>query len=176
MKDWYHEGSSTPVKDALEVFTTGAKVNFKMWGEVLPVFGCNIDGEPQTVPVLFKNPQDKEKFRRRILDMIASGSLKEFVFVSEAWTVTAKNSDMSDVHEWMSKHGSLSGHPDRHEIVSVLYCSPSEEIQYTAAIDRSSIPPSLGDWEIHRTSSRFEISELGTRFQGLFALGQASNN
>lgn len=170
-EDWY-----TPVKNALEVFTTGARVNFQMWGEVLPVFGYNFNGEPMTKAVKFTNPADKENFRLYILDLIRIDKLKEFVFVSEAWTVKAQRPDLSDVNEWMAEHGSLANHPDRREIVSVLYCSPTEEIQYTAEINRGTIPASLGEWHIERSTGRFNLSQLGTRFQGLFAQGTAGQN
>jgi len=61
----------TPVKDSLDVFVQGARINFEMWGKVLPVFGCNIDGEPMTLPVRFQTPDDKEKFRQKIIDLIS---------------------------------------------------------------------------------------------------------
>lgn len=163
----------TPVKDSLDVFVQGARINFEMWGKVLPVFGCNIDGEPMTLPVRFQTPDDKEKFRQKIIDLISKNKLKEFVFVSEAWTVTTKNFD--DVNNWMSEHGSLAVHPDKKEIVSVLYCSPSEEIQYIAAINRGKIP-TLAPWEIHRSSPRFSTQDFNTSFQRLFILGKAGQN
>ena len=165
----------TPVKDSLVVFLEGAKVNFKMYGFITPVFGCNIDGEPMIMPIIFRKPADKENFRQKILDMISVNKLKEFVFVSEAWTAVSKKEDMSDIQEWMTENGSLEGHPNREEIVSVLYCSATEEIQYTSRIIRGKIAI-LSEWQVDKRSGQFEISELGTRFQGLFAKGKSGQN
>jgi hypothetical protein len=166
--------SRTPVKDSLVVFTEGAKVNFKLFGFVAPVFGCNINGEPRLVPVKIENQADKEKFRQQILAMIADGSLSEFVFVSEAWMVST--SDPQEAKVWLAEHGSLEGFPGRREAVQVFYCSANEEICYTAWIERGSIPATLSEWEVQTRSGHFTLPDLETRFQGLFAQGKAGNN
>lgn len=166
--------SSTPVKDSLVVFTEGAKVNFKMWGHVAPVFGANIDGEPKLFPVVFQKVADKEAFRQMILGMIASGKLREFVFVAEAWLADA--TDPEDVRRHLAEHGSLESYPGRREAIQVLYSSPDEEICYTASINRGSMGVTLGEWEKTTRSGFFQIPDLTTRFQGLFAQGKAGNN
>lgn len=166
--------SRTPVKDSLVVFTEGARVNFKMWGFAAPVFGCNINGEPRIVPVKMENQDDKDKFRQQILAMIADGSLTEFVFVAEAWVVTTSNPE--EAKDWLAQHGSLEGYPGRREAVQVLYCSASEEICYTAWIERGSIPATLGEWEVQTRSGHFTLPDLEARFQGLFAQGKAGLN
>lgn len=166
--------SKTPVKDSLVVFTEGARVNFKMWGNVSPIFGANIDGEPKLISVVFQKPEDKEAFRQRILGLIASGRLKEFVFVAECWLADA---DPQAAMEHLRQHGSLETFPGRREAVQVLYSSPDEEICYTASINRGSMGVvTLGEWEETRRSGRFMLLDLSTRFQGLFAQGKAGSN
>lgn len=165
---------NTPVRDSLVVFKEGARVNFKLYGRVMPVFGCNLNGEPQIIGVEFKNRADKEAFRSMISKKIASGELKEFVLVSEAWT--AEITDQEEYNEWVKEHGSLENFPGREEIVSILYCSPEEEIQFTAAIDRSTMPV-LGEWEMtSRKPSIPSVGGLSSRFQDLFVLGKSGQN
>lgn len=166
--------SRTPVKDSLVVFTEGAKVNFKMFGFVAPMFGCNINGEPRIEPVKFGSNADKEAFRKKIIGLIENGSLREFVFVCEAWLVTT--TDPESIRAHLAEHGSLEGYPGRREAVQVLYCSPTEEICYTASINRGSISTTLGEWEVTNRTGQFTLPDLQTRFQGLFAQGKAGTN
>lgn len=162
----------TPVKDSLEVFTEGARVNFKMHGFVASIFGVHLKGqEPKLMPVVFNNAEDKENFRSSILRMIASGLLQEFVFVAECWA--AKISDPSELTKYYSEYETLENYPGREEVVQVLYCSPSEEICYTALIDRGTM--TLRDWE-KTVSSAYSLPEFTSRFQGLFAKGNSENN
>jgi 16S rRNA G1207 methylase RsmC len=165
--------SNTPILDSLIVFIEGARVNFKLHGNVAPVFGFKVkDREPQLEPVIFTSPKDKDKFRQKILDLIAENKLEEFVFVCEAWVATVKN--IEDVRKWLAKYGSLEKFEGRKEVVQVMYCSPEQEICYTATIDRSSIAE-LGKWE-QTCRKAFEIADLQTRFQGLFAQGKSGQN
>jgi len=167
--------SKTPIKDSLVVFTEGAIINFKLHGKVLPVFGLKLKNqEPRLESVVFNSPADKDKFRQRILNLIASNQLEEFVFVAEAWTTITENVD--EVRRWLAKYGSLEKYPDRKEIVQVLYSSPEEEICYTTVINRGSIGASLGEWQVITRSSKLELQDLATRFQGLFAQGKAGQN
>lgn len=162
----------TPVKDSLVVFVEGARVNFDMWGQVAPMFGANVNGKPRLEPVTFATPQDKEKFRSKIESMIADGVLKEFVLVAECWTA---DGDIDAIRECLRTHGTLEKYDGRREAVQVLYCSPSEEICYTASIDRGNIPATLGEWRLEERP-RFSHASLNTRFQGLFAKSKAGSN
>lgn len=166
----------TPVKDSLVVFTEGAKVNFSLYQKVAPVFGCNINGTPRIMPVIFAKPEDKDAFVRKILTLIARGQLKEFVFVCECWLATAPAENIDQIADWMARNGSLENFPACQEAVQVIYASPSEEICYTALIERSSMGVTLGGWEVQKSSGRVALPDLTTRFQGLFAKGTAGNN
>jgi hypothetical protein len=164
------------MKESLVIFTEGARVNFSVFGHLVPVFAGVLDGEPQIFGVVWENPSQKEAFAQKVQDWIAQGRLKEYILVVEAWAVNVPDGEQHKVTEWLRTHGSLADYPDRHEIVTVMYASASEEIEYTAEINRGIIPPLLGNWNVSHRKVRFSADDFYTRFQGLFLKGKAGLN
>ena len=166
------------IKDSLVVFTEGARVNFRLYGYILPVFAGLLDNEPQIFPVIWENLEAKESFAKQIYDWIASNRLKEFILVSEVWTALIQEVDRSKVQDWLKTHGSLENWPARKEMVMVQYCSPREEIEYTAEIIRGIVPhaTTLGEWKINTQKVELNSEDFSTRFQGLFFRSKAGQN
>lgn len=159
------------MKDSIPVFIEGAKVNFRLYGHLTPVFAAVIDGQPQILGVSWSNSQDKDAFAKQIQNWIAENRLTEFIMVVEAWAAT--NSD--NVQEHFQKHGTIQDFPDRKEIVIVRYCSANEEIDYTTDIIRGTIPH-LGDWHKIEREVKFSMIDLSTRFQGFFLKSKVKQN
>lgn len=165
------------LKESLVVFTEGARVNFKTHGHLLPIFAGLLDGEPQIFGVAWESPSDKEVFARKVCDWIAANRLKEYILVVEAWAVNIQESEQSKVQEWLKTHGSLQNWPNRSEMVMVLYCSATEEIEYTADIIRGTISsPMIGEWKVNHRKLKFNSTDFTTRFQGLFLKSKAGQN
>lgn len=164
------------MKESLVVFTEGARVNFKVYGYLLPIFAGVLDGEPQIFGVVWSSPAEKDAFAKKVQSWIADGRLTEYIMVVEAWTANIAEGDQQKVRDWLREHGSLESWPDRSEVVMVTYCSPSEEIEYTADIIRGTIPPMIGEWRVNNRKVRFNHEEFSARFQGLFLKGKAGQN
>lgn len=168
------------LKDSLKVFTTGAEANFKLHGYLTPVFAGNFDGEIKIFSIKMENVEQKEEFAKQVSDWIANGHLTkghltEYVMVCEAWFAKVHNDDVNDVSDWLKKEGSLQNYPNRKEVAVVSYCSPKEEIEFTADIIRG-IVPSLGNWETNQRKVDYKIENLTTRFQNLFLKGKSGQN
>ena len=163
------------LKESLVVFKEGAKVNFNLYGHLVPVFAAMLDGEPRIFGVVWDGPEQKEAFAEKVQGWIAENRLTEYIMVCEAWTANIKDGDQGKVQEWLKNHGSLQNWPNGSEIAVVLYCSAKEEIECTADIIRGTIS-SLGEWKTNHREVKFDIQNFTTRFQGLFLKGKAGQN
>lgn len=160
------------MKDSLVVFTEGARVNFRLFGKLLPVFAATLDGEPQIMAVLWESREDKQKFANQVQEWIKSGRLSDFIMVAEAWVAP-----MDTALPHLRENETLETAPDRTEAVIVTYSSPSEEIQCTAEIIRGTIGVAeLGPWQKSERKAKFDLDDFLTRFQGLFLKGKAEQN
>lgn len=164
------------MKESLIIFKEGARVNFSVFGHLVPVFAGVLDGEPRIFGVVWENANDKEAFAQKVRDWIAQGRLHEYILVVEAWTASVLPGEEYKVQQWLRENGSLENWPGRQEVVSVIYCNPKEEIEYTADINRGIIPPLLGDWKVSHRAVKFNTDDFFTRFQGLFIRGKAGLN
>lgn len=162
--------STISMKDSLEVFLEGARVNFRLFGKLIPVFAGMLDGEPQIMSVVWENGADKQKFADQVQNWIRCERLTEFIMVVEAWAAPASSLT------YFKQHGTLETAPDRTEIVIVTYTSPSEEIQCTAEIIRGTIGAELGPWQRSDRKTQFNLDDFSTKFQGLFLKGKAEQN
>lgn len=166
---------NSTMKDSLVVFLEGAKVNFKLFGHLIPVFAAVLDGEPQIMGVVWSDASEKEIFAEKVKQWITEGRLTEYIMVVEAWA--ADTSDLSEVRQHLSKKGSLESWPGRREVVIVTYFSPSEEIECTADINRGTIGlPTLGEWSRVERKVSLNPLDFSARFQGLFLKGKAQQN
>lgn len=163
------------MKDSLVVFIEGAKVNFKLYGYLTPVFAAVLDGEPQIMGVIWSSPAEKEIFAKKVQQWISENRLTEFIMVAEAWV--ADVNDLSQATEHLREKGSLESWPNRREIVIVTYCSPHEEIECTADIIRGTIGlPILSNWQQVEKQVKFNLTDFSARFQGMFLKGKAGQN
>lgn len=164
----------TTMKDSLVVFLEQARVNFKLFGYLVPVFAVVLDGEPRILGVSWKNPAEKDAFAHTIEQWIAENRLTEFIMVAEAWAASV---NLPDAIQHLKQQGSLESWPGRQEVVVVTYCSPHEEIECTADIIRGTMGlPTLGSWSQVERQVRFNQSDFSARFQGLFLKGKAEQN
>lgn len=141
------------LKDSIVIIVEQAKVNFKAYGYLSPVFIGFLDGEPQTIPI----PHDKDEFSKQIKEWIGQNRLTEYVMVAEA---TATPTD---------------GISPQREVAAVIYCNAKEEIHYTADLIRGIIPE-LGKWNVTSNKVQFNQQDFSARFQGLFLRGKAGQN
>jgi hypothetical protein len=162
----------TSVKEMIEIFKEGAKINFNHYGYLTPIFSSIIDGEPYVCALKFDTKEDKDKFSKWIIEMIQNDRLKEFIMVNEAWAVETK--DQKNLINWMQTND-LKDHPDAYEIAIVNYCGPTEEIQCTARILRDTIT-TLSEWQISKQPVKFSLDSFTSRFQGLFLKSKSHLN
>lgn len=163
------------MKDMLVVFTQGARVNFQLWGHVAPVLATITDDEFRIEPVAWNDQAAKDKWAKDIMARIADGRIREFILVTEAWTANVTPEDKGKVEKWLQEHGSLENWPGRGEIVSVLYASPDEEIEYTTDIIRGTIPM-MGAWRVSNRKPKYNQTTFSARFEGLFLKAKAGTN
>ncbi len=95
--------------------------------------------------------------------------------VAEAWVANIPTDERIKVREWIGTHGSLEDWPKRREIIMVSYCSPSEEIVYTADIIRGRIAL-IEAWNINQRNVKLNYDDFTTRFQCLFIKSKAGQN
>lgn len=163
------------LKNSIEMFLNGARLNFSIFGHIEPVVACIIDGDIKIFGMSFKNSDDKDTFAEMIQSLIASGTIKEYIMVVEAWVAASKDRDYKKINEWLERYGSLSDFPERYESVMVQYCSAEETVHYFAKINRSGSEAILESWE--KNVFKFEGPlELSGRFQGLFPKSKAGLN
>lgn len=162
------------LKDGLPDFVEKAKANFAKDKFLTPVFIAMIDNHPQFIIMKMKDQQEKESFSQKIQGLIAKNKLTEYIMITEAWT--AEVHDITEIRKWLANNGSLENYPNRKEIVSILYASSTEEIQYTADINRGIIPPVLDNWQTSERKIKVRPEEFSSRFSGLFTRSKAGNN
>lgn len=164
------------IKDYIEVFLKGARLNFQMFGSVAPVFACVIDDQVKIFDLAWNCPEDKDQFAQNVQDLIANDTIKDFVMVTEAWAASSNKDDITKVRQWLEENGTLQNYPERYEIVNVQYSSAEEEIIYTAKIKRTGSKTILEDWNSNTKTGNFDLFEISSRFQGLFPKGKANLN
>lgn len=164
------------IKDYLEIFLRGARINFDMFGHIEPVFACIVEGKVKIFDLNWNCPEDKDQFVQDVQDMIENGTIKDFIMVVEAWATKTAKEDLEKVRKWLAEKGTLQNYPERYEIVSVQYSSAEEENLYTAEISRKQKKPILGEWTKMEKTGKFDLLEVSSRFQGLFAKGKANLN
>lgn len=163
------------IKDILSDFVEKAKDNFKKYGFLTPIFAGMVDNKPLIMVMPTSSQEEKENFSLRIQQLISKNRLTEYIMINEAWAVEVEN-DLDEVKNWLGTKGSLESWPGRKEIVQILYCSATEEIQYTADINRGIIPPVLENWDSSKRKVQFQIGNFSARFQSLFLKGKAGAN
>jgi hypothetical protein len=165
------------LKDNLEHLKRAAAMNFEIHGELMPIFITEFDGKPTMMPLYWSGPEDKNAFSEQLHYWISSGSITEYVMVTESWVLKQKDSDPSSYRDWIATHGSLENHPDRGEMIMIQYSSPSEEIMYCAEITRDGDNATLGEWVIDSRNARnVNPANMSGRFAGMFAKSAAGLN
>ena len=163
------------IKDSLSDFVEKVKFNFKKDGFLTPIFAGMVDNKPLIMVMPCASQEEKEQFSCKIQQLIAKNRLTEYIMINEAWAVVVED-NLDEVQNWIGTKGSLESWPGRKEIVQILYCSATEEIQYTADINRGIIPPVLENWDSSKKKVQFQIDSFSARFQSLFLKGKAGAN
>jgi hypothetical protein len=168
------------LKDQIEHLKEAARTNFLSTGSLLPVFISNMGNSFNIMPLFWGGPEDKEAFSKQLQHWISSGQLTEYIMISEAWALKRQKEDpLSNVTDWMRENGSLENHPDRGEVVMLQYCSPAEELDIFAEINRIDDVLELGDWQTNvrevKTSSVNPV-DFVSRFNGMFVRSNAGLN
>lgn len=140
-----------------------------------PVFFTSSEDENIEVkPVAFRNNRDKDKVMSDMKARIQDGSVKEYVFVAESWSLEAEK---DGVEKAFNEYGSVADHPLRKEIMLMQYSSAKDEILYKADIIRSGGNVSLGEWETFSTKSADKKASTNSgRFNDMFGKAMAEFN
>jgi len=165
------------LKDNLDHLKRAAETNFKISGQLLPVFITEFNGQPTMMPLYWSGPEDKNHFSEQLNHWISTGAITEYVMITESWVLKQKDYDSSSYRDWIATHGSLENHPDRTEMVMIQYSSSSEEILYCADINRDGDNATLGEWVVDvRKTKIVNPANMSGRFSGLFAKSAAGLN
>lgn len=122
---------------------------------------ANYGGRIQPATAAFTCPEEKDAFAAGLLRDIASGWLREYVLICEAWT--AADGHEGEALARLRDRGTLETFPHRAEILTILYTGPETERFWMAAIRRD--PLRLEPWTAPSAMpGGFPLS----RFAGLF--------
>lgn len=151
-----------------------ALANLKEDGNVMPMFFISDGKEVKIMPVSFSSNEDKDRLMGGIKHLIQVGNIKEYLFISESWTVALEKGE--SLQEQYDDHGSLANHPKREEILFMQYSSMSEESLYKAKIIREGDEVSLGEWEVFGSTKKGEKVNFSGRFSNMFEKSMAAFN
>ena len=86
----------------------------------------------------------------------------ELLLVSETWQACG-----DEALRWQREHGSLEGYPDKHDVVTISYSTPTDELYAQSVI---SADRQLGSWVVARER------ESHGRFTKFFHKARAGDN
>ena len=149
---------------------------FESDGSHVTLYILNVNGVTRLQPCFRKNQDEKMESIESLKKMIASGELREYVFIAEAWLVEKQlPSSIKEVTDHIGEMGSLEDYPDRKESLIIEYSSFKTSKSYVADISRDGDKVSLGDWETWDESHSFGGLVYG-KMQNLFELSKAGLN
>jgi hypothetical protein len=108
----------------------------------------------------------KDEMANYMLAVCACARAKEVAFVSSAWTVTYDKPEGEDELYFRKLEQSEDfvmprDHPDRVEVVNIMFSQPSGDLMLTSEITRQAFgPPTIGEWK--------EMGGEGTTLEGRF--------
>lgn len=168
------------LKDQLDTIKNAAAVNFLGSGSLMPVFISDLNKGFTIMPLLWRNPGDKDAFSEQLGRWISGGDITEYIMVAEAWALKkdVKELPIAEINEWMRENGSLEHHPERTEGIMIQYCSAKEEVDLFAEIKRDGDKVELGEWSTNVRDKAMNVNpvDLGSRFGGVFAKSNAGLN
>lgn len=149
---------------------------FESDGSHVTLYILNVNGVTELQPCFWKNQDEKIESIESLKKMIASGELREYVFIAEAWLVEKQlPSSIKEVTDHIGEMGSLEDYPDRKESLIIEYSSFKTSKSYVADIRRDGDKVTLGDWETWDESHSFGGLVYG-KMQNLFELSKAGLN
>jgi hypothetical protein len=149
---------------------------FESDGSHVTLYILNVNGVTELQPCFWKNQDEKMESIESLKKMIASGELREYVFIAEAWLVEKQlPSSIKEVTDHIGEMGSLEDYPDRKESLIIEYSSFKTSKSYVADIRRDGDKVTLGDWETWDESHSFGGLVYG-KMQNLFELSKAGLN
>lgn len=162
--------------DRIDEFKKIARIAFDDDGTHLTLYILNINGVSKLQPCFWKNQEDKMKSINSLKEMIASGELREYIFIAEAWIVEKElSSSIKSVTDHIGEMGSLEHYPERKESLIIEYASYKDNKSYIAEINRDNDKVTLGDWTTWDKSHSFNGLVYG-KMQNLFEISKAASN
>lgn len=146
---------------------------FEETGVHPPLFILSLKKGIKLMPCFWSSSEDKKQTVTLVKNMIASGELKSFYFIAEAWSKQCES--IAEVRNEYMKHGSLEFAEKRKEILMIQYQSTSDTSMLVAEIIRDGENAKIGEWkEINDNGGNNELS-VGL-FDNLFTVANAVNN
>lgn len=93
------------------------------------------EAEDGTIMPILAPISDKDATIRAVRKIFVEHKVKRYVFMTEAWTVAARDKDDEATMEY-ARHHSLKDHPDRREVIMVTGEDKSQAIMGQMAILR----------------------------------------
>jgi hypothetical protein len=138
-----------------------------------PLFILSLKKGIKLMPCFWKHSEDKKTTAHEIKKMIASGELKSFYFIAEAWSKSCD--DMTEVRNEYMKHGSLEFAENRKEVLMIQYQSINGNNMSMAEITRIDENVKVGEWkDMNDNNDKNEFSQ--GLFDNLFTIANAVNN
>ena len=107
--------------DRIDEFKKIARIAFNDDGTHLTLYILNINGVTKLQPCFWKNQDDKIESINSLKEMIASGELREYIFIAEAWIVEKElSSSIKSVTDHIGEMGSLEHYPERKESLIIF--------------------------------------------------------
>ena len=162
--------------DQIDEFKKISRFAFESDGSHVTLYILNVNGVTRLQPCFWKDQDDKMESIESLKEMIASGDLREYVLIAEAWLVEKQlPSSIKDVTDHLGEMGSLEDHPDRKESLIIEYASFKTSKSYVADIRRDDDKVTLGDWETWDENYSLGGLVYG-KMQNLFELSKAGLN
>lgn len=138
-----------------------------------PLFILSLKKGIKLMPCFWQHSENKKETVHEIKKMIASGELKSFYFIAEAWMRSCD--DMTEVRNEYMKHGSLEFAENRKEVLMIQYQSINETNMSMAEIIREDENVKVGEWkDMNDNNDKNELSQ--GLFDNLFTIANAVNN
>jgi len=151
------------LKDCLDMFATGVRLDFEYSGKIRPVFACLQNGEVKTYTLKIDSQIDKENFINYVREKIFYENIKEYILVFEINLKNKENNTFNELKNWIFSKTKFQTLENDSNVVVVQYCGEDQEIFYIArAVTNRHL---LGKWEIINT--QYETQNMKNRCKEL---------
>lgn len=123
------------------------------------------------MPLQMPDDAAKDQIAEAMVASLIVGRATEAVFVSTAWVAAYRRDDPTVNARAGTAEVRPSEHPDREEIIMLMYHTRREALLISAPVTRHpDKPPTLGDWETHEQSHP-KFRQPGGRFGDAIRMG-----